>query len=161
MKKLPPIEKIYEAYSALIDGRVAIKGQEAQVLSSDRSKTYTVSWQDSVYKSNDNATYWQGYAGYPILAVLMLQGKLPFDCAIAEYFKEVDWTALNLQHKRNYQAALDEVFRKRVPYGEEERVRAQVQRTYEAFSKMELEIKKGRMHSFPAKPKKNDSDALF
>ena len=59
MSKLPPIEKIPEAYSAIADGRVTIQGDQAIVYSSDRTKSYTVNWSDGVYSSNDNALYWQ------------------------------------------------------------------------------------------------------
>ena len=74
--KVPPIEKIHEAYSAIADERVALKENEAEVKSSDLSKKYLVTWKDDTYSSNDNASYWQGYIGYPVIAVLMLQGKL-------------------------------------------------------------------------------------
>ena len=77
MGKLPPAAKVYEAYSAIADKRVELHEQEAYVTSSDESKRYTVRFQDDVYSSNDNATIWQHYAGYPILAVLMLQKRLP------------------------------------------------------------------------------------
>ena len=74
MNKLPPIEKIYEAYSAIADNRIALHENYAAVLSSDKSKEYTVGWNGNVYTSDDNATYWQGYAGYPVIAVLMEAG---------------------------------------------------------------------------------------
>lgn len=79
MKKLPPIEKIYEAWSALADRRVEEdSGSEAEceakntenwtasqgaayVFSSDGSKVYRVTWKHAVYTSNGNASYWQGY----------------------------------------------------------------------------------------------------
>lgn len=81
MEKMPPVEKIYEAWSAVADGRVTIDdaARKATVVSSDRTREYTVSWSDdgSVYNSNDNATYWRGYAGYPVIAVMMMQGRLP------------------------------------------------------------------------------------
>ena len=74
MEKMPPVEKIYEAWSAVADGRVTIDdaARKATVVSSDRTREYTVSWSDdgSVYNSNDNATYWRGYAGYPVIAVM-------------------------------------------------------------------------------------------
>ena len=87
--KLPPIEKIHEAYSAIADKRVVLKENEAEVSSSDLTKTYMVKWKDEVYSSNDNASYWQGYVGYPIIAVLMLQGKLPLNQEIAMYFQGI------------------------------------------------------------------------
>ncbi len=37
--KLPPIEKIPEAYGAIADGRVSMKNSSAEVVSSDGSKT--------------------------------------------------------------------------------------------------------------------------
>lgn len=77
MQKLPPIEKFYEAYSALADKRVTVEGSSAIVTSSDKTKTYKVEWQDNTYSSTDNATLWQGYAGYPVLSVLILQKSFP------------------------------------------------------------------------------------
>lgn len=35
LTKMPPIEKIHEAYSAIADGRVIIEGNSAKVFSSD------------------------------------------------------------------------------------------------------------------------------
>ncbi|MBR7517949.1 hypothetical protein KC217_19935, partial [Mycobacterium tuberculosis] len=71
---LPKIEKVYEALSAVLDGRVELKAERsAAVTSSSRDKAYTVEWSDDDKKiiSNDNATYYQGYMGYPIIAVVI------------------------------------------------------------------------------------------
>nr|WP_270253348.1 hypothetical protein [Lactobacillus johnsonii] len=102
MKKMPPIQKILEAYTAIVDKHVELKNNEALVTSSNGAKTYTVSWEDNIYHSNDNATYWQGYAGYPIIAVLMLQGKISFDQKLADNFASVNWNEVNAKFKRNY-----------------------------------------------------------
>lgn len=130
MKKLPPIEKIYEAWGAIADQRVELIGRPghactepvaenwnseagaAYVLSSDGSKAYRVTWKDGVYTSNDNASYWQGYAGYPILAVLMLQGKLPFDSAIASCFKDIPWKELHLRYRGRYTVVVNDLLEK-------------------------------------------------
>lgn len=113
MEKLPPLEKVFEAWSALADGRVALADNEqrATVASSNGAKAYTVAWNEdgTVYSSNDSATYWQGYAGYPVIAVLMAQGRLPFDRAMADGFADVNWTELNERHRRDYAAAVREV----------------------------------------------------
>lgn len=109
MEKLPPIEKIPEAWSAIADGRVTLGQGEAEIRSSDGQKTYRVCWEGDVYASTDSATYWQGYPGYPVLAVLMLRERLPLDRGIAAHFAGVNWTALNERHKRDYAAALGEV----------------------------------------------------
>lgn len=117
MEKLPPLEKVYEAWSALADGRVSMRADErrATVASSNRLKEYTVTWDadERVYSSNDNATYWQGYAGYPVLAVLMEQDRLPLDRTVAEAFAGVNWTELNERFKRNYTAAVAHVINER------------------------------------------------
>lgn len=110
--KLPPIEKIHEAYSAIADGRVVLKDTEAEVSSSDLAKKYLVTWKEEVYSSNDNASYWQGYLGYPIIAVLMLQGKLSLDREIAGYFKGIHWKQLNTEYKNNFSAAVAQIMTK-------------------------------------------------
>lgn len=110
MIKLPPREKIYEAYSAIADKRIIIGDREAKVTSSNKEKEYTVAWQGKTYSSNDNASYWQGYAGYPMIAVLMLQGKLSLNMEVTEYFKGINWTELNSKYKRKYDKAAAEVF---------------------------------------------------
>ncbi len=85
--------------------------RRATVTSSNGEKEYTVSWDEdgAAYSSNDNATYWQGYAGYPVIAVLMEQGELPLDRAAAEAFAHVDWTDLNERFKHDYAAAVAHV----------------------------------------------------
>ncbi|WP_418979852.1 hypothetical protein [Adlercreutzia equolifaciens] len=80
MEKLPPVEKVYEAWTALVDDRYDLSPEALIVRSSDGSKEYRVTWDDEGrYRSNDNATFWQGYAGYPVIMALMLQGRVPFN----------------------------------------------------------------------------------
>ena len=67
MEKNPPLSKIYEALSAVADQRIDIQADRAYVLSSDHAKRYTVKFLENGYSSNDNATLWQHYPGYPIL----------------------------------------------------------------------------------------------
>ncbi len=107
--KMPPIEKIHEAYSAIADGRIVMRETEADVTSSDGAKQYLVKWNEGVYSSNDNASYWKGYLGYPLIAVLMLQKKLSLDSEIADYFKGINWKALNTKHKNKFAEAVQEI----------------------------------------------------
>ena len=109
MKKLPQIKKIYEAYSAISDKRVIMEENSAKVFSSDKSKEYTVTWNDDIYSSNDNASYWQGYAGYPMIAVLMLQNRISSDSSVTEFFKNINWKELNAKYKGKYSKAVDEI----------------------------------------------------
>ena len=109
MKKLPPVEKVYEAWTAIVDKRVSLFENYALVSSSDGTKQYTVRFNGDNYSSDDNATFWQGYPGYPVIAVLMIQGKLPFDQKEAELFKNINWTELNKKHKNKYSEAVAEI----------------------------------------------------
>lgn len=143
MKKMPPIQKILEAYTAIVDKHVELKNNEALVTSSNGAKTYTVSWEDNIYHSNDNATYWQGYAGYPIIAVLMLQGKIPFDQKLADNFASVNWNEVNAKFKRNYAKAASEVIKeKRL---DEKEVMAELEKVYRALKDLPITIKRGAL----------------
>lgn len=113
MKRLPPIEKIYEAWTALADNRVNLHENYATVSSSDASKEYTVRFSENQYSSDDNATFWQGYPGYPVIAVLMLQGKLTYDKPEADLWKNINWTSLNKKHKNKYATAVAEIAEER------------------------------------------------
>ncbi len=145
MKKMPPIQKILEAYTAIVDKHVELKNNEALVTSSNGAKTYTVSCEDNIYHSNDNATYWQGYAGYPIIAVLMLQGKIPFDQKLADNFASVNWNEVNAKFKRNYAKAASEVIKeKRL---DEKEVMAELEKVYRALKDLPITIKRGALRS--------------
>ena len=146
MEKLPPIQKIYEAYSALADDRFDLRPEEATITSSDGSRTYTVRWQDGVYRSTDNATYWQGYAGYPVIVVLLLQGLLPYDAEIAGWFKGIPWKALNDAHKRDYGAALQEAFQM-AGLTEEQAARAEAKAAEDMAALAALDIQTGRLQA--------------
>lgn len=109
MNKMPPIEKIYEAYSAISDNRVVMDKDSAKVESSNRTKEYIVTWKGGIYTSNDNASYCGGHAGYPMISVMMLQGKLTLDRFIVGYFKGINWTELNVKYKEKYAKTVSEI----------------------------------------------------
>lgn len=152
MEKLPPIEKVYEALSAVADGRVTLRPDERQatVASSNGAKAYTVAWSEdgSTYSSNDNATYWQGYAGYPVIAVLMEQGRLPLDRAVADGFAHVNWTELNERCRRDYARAVRAVVDERGL--DAARVEAAARSVHDALAGLGLSVKRGS-----AKPPKS------
>ena len=95
MEKNPPLSKIYEALSAVADQRIDIQADRAYVLSSDHAKRYTVKFLENGYSSNDNATLWQHYPGYPILAVMMIQGQLKIHEERLSWFRAVNWKQLD------------------------------------------------------------------
>jgi hypothetical protein len=110
--KMPPIAKVYEALSAVADGRVQLRGDNTAVVrSSDGTKDYTVKWSKSrkVISSTDNASKFGHYIGYPIIAVLIELGDLAVDRHLAGALSGVPWKQLNERHERDYEAAVSEV----------------------------------------------------
>lgn len=141
--QMPPLAKVYEALSAVADGRVKILDEtSAEVLSSELDKTYTVKWSADgrSVTSNDNATRWQGYTGYPIIAVLLATGRIPFDRAAADPLAGAQWHALNQQYKRDYDAAVEHVMKQVAERGgDAEAIRREAKRIYNALAELGLE----------------------
>ncbi len=99
----PPRIKILEALGAVSDGRIhVIDEHRARVVSSEGDKEYDVyvDWEQGIAYSNDNGTKFRGYVGYPIIAMLMLQGRLPFDKRLADSLKGIPWKKLNEKYKK-------------------------------------------------------------
>ena len=138
--KFPPLEKIFEAWTALADDRIKMEEGMANVSSSDREKSYKVKFSGDQYSSDDNATFWQGYPGYPVIAVLMKQGKLPYNAHEGELWKNINWTLLNKKHKNRYADAIKEIAEERginLQRSEEE-----AQKVMEVLKTLPLEIKR-------------------
>jgi hypothetical protein len=110
--KLPPRAKVFEAFSAVADGRVRLTGPEsATVTSSAGDKTYDVEWSADgrTIAANDNASYWQGYLGYPALAVLLQRDELHAGEDVVRALAGAPWHDLNKRFKRDYDAAVAHV----------------------------------------------------
>ncbi len=110
--KQPPLVKVYEAFSAVAAGRVEMSEPgRAHVTSSDGARIYHVRWSPdgSAFVADDNGSRWQGYAGYPIVAVLLVLGRLRADLTLIAPLAGVDWHALNERFKRRYDEAVAHV----------------------------------------------------
>src|SRR5215469_3345271 len=110
--KMPPLVKVYEALGAVGDGRVRVEDElRATVTSSDGSKTYEVetSADGREIASNDNASYWQGYVGYPAIAVLIARGFYRAPANVIDALAGVAWKELNRKNKNDWAAAIAEV----------------------------------------------------
>jgi len=109
---MPPIAKVYEALGAIGDGRVHIEdARRASVTSSEGTKTYEVDLTENgrEISSNDNASFWQGYLGYPAIAVMIARGLIRVDQAAVRALTGVPWKELNTRHRNNYDRTLEEV----------------------------------------------------
>ena len=138
MKK-PPIAKVYEALTAIVSNRVEMMDDKAIVHSSTLEKSYQVCWDKNKYSSTDNASVWQGYPGYPIIAVLFLQGRLPYQQELAVYLKDIPWNDINKKYKRDYDKAIQEVL---LPIDKTVRKELEeyVSTTYQQLLSLDLEI---------------------
>jgi hypothetical protein len=112
---MPPLAKVYEAIGAVGDGRARIQdSSRALVKSSDATKTYEVEISDGgrEISSNDNASYWQGYLGYPAIAVLVERGLIarpPADATDA--LARIPWKEINRRFRNDYEKTIAEVER--------------------------------------------------
>lgn len=141
MIKLPPIEKIPEAYSAIYDNRVEMFDDHAIVKSSNGEKEYLIKWKDNIIYSNDNSTYWQGYPGYPVIAVLLMQGKLTLNREVLPYFANVDWNALNKETKRDYKESVNRVL-KDVSDDEKTKIFEEFDKVFEEIKELDIVLSK-------------------
>jgi hypothetical protein len=113
--KMPPLVKIYEAFGALGDGRVQLEDERhASVLSSDRSKIYQVeiSADGREISSNDNGSYWQGYLGYPAIAVMLRRGLHAVRPEVISALTGISWNELNRTFRNDYKRTIAEVMRR-------------------------------------------------
>ena len=147
---MPPKAKIYEAMSAVADKRVTITGPTtAQVQSSSHDKIYDIEWSEDMREitSNDNASHWQGYVGYPIIAVLLKIGKLSFNIQIAELLAGIPWKVINDQFKRDYDKAINHVLDQiEEKGGNRTEIAQEVEKIYEQLGTLYLQRVKRRHH---------------
>jgi hypothetical protein len=139
----------FEALSAVGDKRVHIKDNQpaAEVISSSRSKSYSVEWSETLkqFASNDNASFWQGYTGYPIIAVLLLLGKLDYSQNTANLLSGIPWNELNKKFKRDYDRLIDYVLKDAQDKGRNsEEIKRQVNAIAKQLQDLELQRLPGR-----------------
>lgn len=143
--KLPPREKVYEAFSVIADSRYEMISEgKLVVTSSGREKKYTVTFSENkgVLKANsdDNASKWQGYIGYPIIAMLLIDGRIHFNNKILKFFKGIPWSNLNKIHKNNYPEVVEEILNKLDPQSAIE-IRSEVENIYDQIRRLKLNRK--------------------
>ena len=141
MNKMPPIEKIPEALSVLADKRITMYQGYAKIVSSNYQKIYTVRFNDNEYSSNDSATYWQKYPGYPILAVLMKLNLLTVNKETVNLFKDINWKELNDKHKRDYSLALTEITDK---FEQADKIYQELNNIYDQLASLDINIKRNK-----------------
>lgn len=154
--KMPPPIKIYEALGAIGDGRVRLEDEHhALVTSSEEDKTYEVEISDDgrQVSSNDNASYWQGYLGYPAIAVLLMRGLYRPPANVIDALAGISWKEINRSFKNDYDKTLIEVNKVVEASGHDpDAVASEVESIMEALRK--LAPKRGKRRRPPSETKK-------
>ena len=112
--KMPPLVKVYEAMGAIADGRVALHDDGTGIVtSSEGDKTYTVqiAADGREIAANDNASYWQGYLGYPAIAILILRGLFAPEPSVLDALKNIPWKEINRRNRNDWDRTIAEVER--------------------------------------------------
>lgn len=110
--KMPPLIKVYEALGAIADGRVRMLDEtHAEVVSSEGDKHYTVVIDGKAIVANDNGSYWQGYIGYPAIAVMIAKGIIAGNRDAAIALAGIPWKELNRRYRNDYAQTIAEVER--------------------------------------------------
>ncbi len=117
--KQPPLIKIFEALGTLGDkDRIkpcapSEKRSKSElcwrVYSSERNKFYLVRANKdfNALTANDNGSYWQGYLGYPMIAVLLQEGLVKFNHRLADDLRGIPWKKINTRFKNNYEKTIE------------------------------------------------------
>ena len=144
--KIPIIEKIYEAYSAIADGRIKKQQDVYLIESSNYTKTYTILCENDTYISNDNMSYWNQTIGYPIIAVMMIEGKITYNKEVCEKFKNIDWKKINTEYKNDYVKAAAVVLENLKAAGEDiDLIKLETEKVYSQVQKLKLAYNKSKI----------------
>ena len=99
------ILKIYEALWCVGDSRLQLVPSQdgiiaAQVISSDKTKTYTVSYRqsDQSIMANDNSSYRNDEVWYPSLALLLFLDVLDYQSEYWEALSGIVWKTINMEN---------------------------------------------------------------
>jgi hypothetical protein len=139
--KKPHISKIYEALTAIADDRIEINGNKAKCYSSSDNKVYDIQYDliNGSIMSNDNAAFFTYSLSYPMIAYLMLIGKIPYEEKLLETLKDICWKDLNQKFKNDYDKSIKLVLGELKSEGEDvDFIREEIQKIYNFVCKLEI-----------------------
>ena len=135
--KTPLIMKVYEALGAIADGRIRVDGNEAKVVSSQKTKTYKVIYDPrlNTIVASDSGTFWQRYVSYPSIALLLEKGIIDYDKSVVAELKGFVWKDIADSYKHDYEAMEKYILSKAK---DSEKVRLECQRILTEIVKLKL-----------------------
>lgn len=138
----PHISKIYEALTAIADSRIELVGENsARCYSSSRGKFYEVHYDPTTESvmSNDNTAYYTDAVSYPMLALLMVKGKIHYNQKLLGMLEGIHWKDVNQKFKNDYDQAIEHVLADLEAKGVEvDFVRSEVLKIYEVAANVKL-----------------------
>lgn len=138
----PHISKIYEAITAIADSRIEfLTENKARCSSSSRGKYYDVEfdWNTNSMMSNDNSAYYTHILSYPMIAVLMLKGKIEYDKTLLEDLKGIFWKQINQKYKNDYDKAIAHVLDELKVKGKNvTQIKNNIEKIYKSVCKLEI-----------------------
>lgn len=154
----PHISKIYEALTAIADNRMELSEDKrtAKCFSSSKGKFYEIEYDKETRSimSNDNTAFFKGEISYPMIAMLMLLGELPYTVELANYFINIPWKDLLQKHKKkgknDYDAGVAEVL---ATLSEKEIDITPIKTEVEKIHKIALDLKLERLGKMRFPPK--------
>ena len=109
-KTVPHISKIYEALTAIADGRFEFTSENtAKCYSSSRNKFYEIEYDPATESimANDNTSYYTRSLSYPMVAFLMLKDRIEYPKYLLDSLKGYKWKDINKQFKNNFDKAVE------------------------------------------------------
>lgn len=104
--------KIYEAFSAIVDKRFVLVGENtAKSTSTSRGKFYDVEIDIDSHSimSNDNFAYYVGEVSYPMIAMFIVKKLVEIDESVMIHFKDIKWKDLNQANKNDFVKVANQV----------------------------------------------------
>ena len=139
--KTPHISKIYEALTVIADGRMEINGNKAKCYLSSSDRFFDIKYDPIIgsIMSNDNAAFYTKSLSYPMIAFLMLIGKIPYEQKLLEIFRDICWEDIYKKFKNDYDKSIKAVLGELKREGEDvEFIRRETENIYNFVRKMEV-----------------------
>jgi hypothetical protein len=152
--KTPPVEKVYEAITAVLDQRILIdlgKPNQGRCYSSSGNKYYDIEFdpQKEAITANDNSAYYVGILSYPMVAYLMVRGIVTFKPERLLALKGVVWKDINQKYKNDYAKAVEVVLNNLERQGSDiEGIKQEVRLLYDQLTQLNMK-KLGRSQKPP------------
>ena len=106
--KKPHISRVYEALTALADGRIELVGNGARCFSKSGEKVFDIKYDPNIgsIMSNDNVAYFAHSISYPMIGYLLLSGRVQFDRKLLELLPNIYWEDIFQKYKNDYDKSL-------------------------------------------------------